>query len=124
MPALRKQRRDQIRFWWIAGGTFCGQAGSAQQQRLLLTGALAIKRDRSKQKLRDVREKVLAAQLRELETDWLLCRKNAQTVPPRVDHSLSPSGAELIPNLEPMWVWAGQHLGVLPSLPPREVLRA
>ena len=75
-------------------------------------------------RLRGVSDKVLAAQLRELEKDGLVLRTDAETIPPRVDYSLSLSGEELIPILEHMCAWAGLHLGVLPNLPPREVLRA
>lgn len=71
-----------------------------------------------------IMEKVLTAQLRELETDGLVSRFDAQTVPPRVDYSLSPAGEGLVPILESMCSWAGQHLGISPSLPPRKVLIA
>jgi DNA-binding HxlR family transcriptional regulator len=59
-----------------------------------------------------VSEKVLTAQLRELERDGLILRTSAQTVPPRVDYRLSPAGNELIPIMEQMCDWAGIHLGV------------
>jgi DNA-binding HxlR family transcriptional regulator len=74
--------------------------------------------------LTGVSEKVLTAQLRELESDGLLLRKIAQTVPPRVEYRLSPAGEELIPIMESMCGWAGVHLGLRPTLPPREVMMA
>ena len=66
-----------------------------------------------------VSEKVLTAQLRELERDGLVKRISAETVPPRVDYMLSEAGRELIPIMENMCDWAGVHLGVLPNMPQR-----
>jgi DNA-binding HxlR family transcriptional regulator len=63
-----------------------------------------------------VSEKVLAAQLRELERDGLVVRISAETVPPRVDYRLSAAGDALIPIMQTMCDWAGEHLGVTPNL--------
>lgn len=62
-------------------------------------------------------EKVLAAQLRELERDGVIKRLPAGTVPPRVDYTLTPAGDELIPVMEAMCGWGTKHLGVAPTLP-------
>jgi DNA-binding HxlR family transcriptional regulator len=70
--------------------------------------------------LHGVSEKVLTAQLRELESDGLVLRRSSHTVPPRVDYRLSTAGEELIPIMERMCEWAGVHLGVTPTLRPRE----
>jgi|HubBroStandDraft_4_1064222.scaffolds.fasta_scaffold779759_1 DNA-binding HxlR family transcriptional regulator len=64
-----------------------------------------------------VSEKVLTAQLKELEHDGVIRRLAADTVPPRVDYELSQSGRELIPVMEAMCAWGTKHLGVPPSLP-------
>jgi DNA-binding HxlR family transcriptional regulator len=64
-----------------------------------------------------VSEKVLTAQLRELEHDGIISRRVTETVPPRVDYFLSDAGAELIPVMEGMCAWGTKHLGVPPSLP-------
>jgi DNA-binding HxlR family transcriptional regulator len=66
-----------------------------------------------------VSEKVLTAQLRELERDGVLRRLSAETTPPRVDYMLSDAGNELIPVMEAMCGWGTKHLGVPPSLPRR-----
>ena len=65
-----------------------------------------------------VSEKVLTAQLRELESDGLVVRTSAETVPPRVDYRLSAAGEALIPIMQTMCDWAGVHLGVQPNMPP------
>jgi len=64
-----------------------------------------------------VSEKVLTAQLRELERDGVLRRLVTETVPPRVDYMLSDAGSELIPVMEAMCGWGTKHLGVPPSIP-------
>ncbi len=71
-----------------------------------------------------ISEKVLTAQLRELEADGLVLRDSAHTVPPRVDYRLSPAGDQLVPLMQDMCDWATVHLGVKPTLPPRELLLA
>ncbi|HXA03441.1 MAG TPA: helix-turn-helix domain-containing protein [Bryobacteraceae bacterium] len=64
-----------------------------------------------------VSEKVLTAQLRELERDAVVRRLAAKTIPPRVDYMLSDAGKELIPVMEAMCSWGTKHLGVAPNLP-------
>ncbi len=64
-----------------------------------------------------VSEKVLAAQLRQLESDGVIKRLSAGTVPPRVDYRLSRAGEDLVPVMEAMCSWGTKHLGVAPSLP-------
>lgn len=70
--------------------------------------------------LAGVSEKVLTAQLRELENDGMVLRTSSDATPPRVDYRLSPAGEELIPIMEMMCAWAQSHLGVEPTLPPRK----
>ena len=64
-----------------------------------------------------VSEKVLTAQLRELERDGVIRRLVTETVPPRVDYMLSDAGSELIPVMEAMCGWGTKHLGGPPSIP-------
>ena len=64
-----------------------------------------------------ISEKVLTAQLRELQRDGVIHRLSAETVPPRVDYQLSEAGKELIPVMEAMCSWGTKHLGVVPTLP-------
>ncbi len=64
-----------------------------------------------------VSEKVLTAQLRELENDRVVTRFVTESVPPRVDYMLSDAGKELIPVMESMCSWGTKHLGVAPNLP-------
>ncbi|MFB6820920.1 winged helix-turn-helix transcriptional regulator [Streptomyces virginiae] len=57
-----------------------------------------------------ISEKVLAAQLRELETDGIVHREVYEEVPPRVEYSLTPLGQDLNAALEPLGAWGGKHL--------------
>ncbi|MFJ9344204.1 winged helix-turn-helix transcriptional regulator [Streptomyces sp. NPDC101733] len=57
-----------------------------------------------------VSEKVLTAQLRELERDGLVHREVYGEVPPRVEYSLTPLGQELNAALEPLGAWGSGQL--------------
>ncbi|MEV6728573.1 MULTISPECIES: helix-turn-helix domain-containing protein [unclassified Streptomyces] len=56
-----------------------------------------------------ISEKVLAAQLRELETDGIVHREVYDEVPPRVEYSLTPPGQELNTALEALGAWGTKH---------------
>jgi DNA-binding HxlR family transcriptional regulator len=67
--------------------------------------------------LRGVSEKVLTAQLRELEKDGVINRTAVLSSPPKVTYSLSPSGQTLIPLLEGLCDWGSKQFGIKPNLP-------
>jgi DNA-binding HxlR family transcriptional regulator len=52
-----------------------------------------------------VSQKVLTAQLRELEGDGVVQRTVHAAVPPRVEYSLTPLGRELMPLLDQLHHW-------------------
>ena len=54
-----------------------------------------------------VSQKVLTAQLRDMEASGLISRKVYPQVPPRVEYSLTDLGKSLKPILEAMQDWAG-----------------
>ncbi len=64
-----------------------------------------------------VSEKVLAAQLRELEKDGVIDRAATLSSPPKVTYSLSRSGQTLIPLLEGLCEWGSKQFGIKPNLP-------
>ncbi|MFE5501271.1 winged helix-turn-helix transcriptional regulator [Amycolatopsis japonica] len=56
-------------------------------------------------------EKMLIQQLRALESDGIVRRKDYSQVPPRVEYSLTPAGAALEPALNALHDWAAsKHL--------------
>ena len=52
--------------------------------------------------VRDVSDKMLIQQLKELEADGLVTRTDHREIPPRVDYSLSPLGHSLAQALVPL----------------------
>ena len=60
--------------------------------------------------VRDVSDKVLIQQLRELEADGLVKRTDYKEVPPRVDYSLTPLGHSLAQALVPLCSWGTEHM--------------
>ena len=62
-------------------------------------------------------EKVLAAQLRELQHDTVIERIVTPTVPPRVDYKLTDRGNDLVTVMVAMCDWSLKHLGMTPKWP-------
>ena len=58
-----------------------------------------------KKSIGHVTQKVLTAQLRQMEASGLLTRKVYAEVPPRVEYSLTDLGRSLKPILDAMWDW-------------------
>jgi DNA-binding HxlR family transcriptional regulator len=64
-----------------------------------------------------VSQKVLTAQLRELELDGVVKKVEAHTASPRVDYWLTDAGKELLTVMEAMCAWSTKNLGMVPTLP-------
>ena len=58
-----------------------------------------------KRSIGNVSQKVLTAQLRDMESNGLINRKVYPEVPPRVEYSLTELGQSLKPILDAMWNW-------------------
>lgn len=58
-----------------------------------------------KKSIGSVTQKVLTAQLREMEANGLVIRTVYAEVPPRVEYTLTALGYSLKPVLEAMWSW-------------------
>jgi DNA-binding HxlR family transcriptional regulator len=63
-----------------------------------------------KRAVRDVSDKVLIQQLKELEADGVLLRHDHKQVPPRVDYTLTPLGHSLARALEPLCAWGTENM--------------
>lgn len=60
--------------------------------------------------VRDVSDKVLIQQLKELEADGLIKRTDYKEVPPRVDYSLTGLGVSLAQALVPLCTWGTENM--------------
>ena len=58
-----------------------------------------------KKSIGSVSQKVLTAQLRDMEAKGLVSRKVYAEVPPRVEYSMTDLGKSLKPILNAMWAW-------------------
>jgi DNA-binding HxlR family transcriptional regulator len=56
-----------------------------------------------------ISEKMLIQQLRELEADGIVVRKDFQEIPPRVEYSLTEFGVSLGRALRPLCEWGREH---------------
>ena len=62
-----------------------------------------------KKSIGTVSQKVLTAQLRDMEEKGLLSRKVYAEVPPRVEYTLTGTGYSLKPVLDAMWAWGADY---------------
>lgn len=62
-----------------------------------------------KRSIGSVSQKVLTAQLRDMEESGLVSRKVYAEVPPRVEYSLTELGQSLKPILDAMWSWGEDY---------------
>ena len=63
-----------------------------------------------KRSLETVTHKMLSTQLKELEADQLIVRKEYSQVPPKVEYSLSEKGLTLMPVLQCLCEWGHAHI--------------
>jgi len=61
-------------------------------------------------------EKVLTAQLRQLERDGVVSRTVTADIPPKVSYSLSPAGLELVRLMHGLCEWGSEHFGIEPTM--------
>jgi DNA-binding HxlR family transcriptional regulator len=69
-----------------------------------------------KRAVRDVSDKVLIQQLKELEADGVLRRNDYKEVPPRVDYALTQLGESLAQALEPLCTWGTENMAEMQKI--------
>lgn len=57
-----------------------------------------------------ISQRTLTNQLRELESDGLICRRVYAQVPPKVEYYLTDKGRSLAPLLEMMCAWGAENM--------------
>jgi DNA-binding HxlR family transcriptional regulator len=70
-----------------------------------------------RRKLRNVSEKVLTQQLRQLEADRVVQRHISNSVPPAVTYSLNAEGWQLVAIMETLCDWGSAHFDIKRSFP-------
>ncbi len=58
-----------------------------------------------------ITDKTLSANLKELEADGLVARREYPQVPPKVEYSLTPLGESLMVVLDQLCTWGEEHMG-------------
>lgn len=62
-----------------------------------------------KKNVPSITHKMLSHQLKELETEQLIYRKEYRQIPPKVEYSLTEKGQTLIPVLQAMAAWGTKY---------------
>jgi len=57
-----------------------------------------------------ITHKMLSMQLKELESDGIILRKEYPQIPPKVEYSLTQKGATLLPILGMMYDWGKENM--------------
>lgn len=63
-----------------------------------------------KKLINGITHKMLSQQLKELEREGLIHRKEYPQIPPKVEYSLSDKGLTLLPLLEMMYNWGKENM--------------
>jgi DNA-binding HxlR family transcriptional regulator len=67
-------------------------------------------------RLAKISEKVLTAQLRQLEHDGVISRMVTAGAPPKVSYSLTAAGVELVKLMHGLCEWGSEHFGIQPTM--------
>lgn len=59
--------------------------------------------------IKKISDKTLSANLKELEADRLIVRKEYAQIPPKVEYSLSPRGRSLMKVLDQLCIWGEKN---------------
>jgi DNA-binding HxlR family transcriptional regulator len=65
-----------------------------------------------KRSITGITHKMLSSQLKELENEGIILRKEYHQIPPKVEYSLTQKGATLLPILGAMYEWGKQNRDV------------
>lgn len=62
-----------------------------------------------KRYLKNITDKTLSSNLKELEADRLIVRREYPQIPPKVEYSLSPRGESLMKVLDQLCIWGTEN---------------
>lgn len=63
-----------------------------------------------KRKVKGITNMMLTKSLKELEEHKLIIRTQYETIPPKVEYSLTKRGRALLPTLNELYIWGGEQL--------------
>lgn len=75
----------------------------------LLAEKQPVRFNEMKRKLEPITYKMLSSQLKELEADGMVRRKEYPQIPPKVEYSLTPKAETLLPVLEQLCEWGEKN---------------
>lgn len=75
-----------------------------------ISGHQPIRYNELQRKIGKITYKTLSVQLKELEADGLILRREYPQIPPKVEYSLSAKGDSLMPVLDAMCHWGGDNM--------------
>jgi DNA-binding HxlR family transcriptional regulator len=70
-----------------------------------------------------ISEKMLIQELKEMELDGIVNRKDFHEVPPRVEYAMTSFGRALAEALRPLCEWGNKHMKRISTLPTQAVRR-
>lgn len=73
----------------------------------VLSANEALRYSEIRNEMHNITDAVLAATLKELIADQLICRKSYDEIPPRVEYSLTEKGRSVVPILQSICQWSG-----------------
>ncbi|TSB45907.1 winged helix-turn-helix transcriptional regulator [Alkalicoccobacillus porphyridii] len=75
----------------------------------LLSEKQPVRFNEMKRQIGPITFKILSSQLKELEADGMITRKEYPQVPPKVEYSLTPKAEDLLPVLEQLCEWGDRN---------------
>jgi DNA-binding HxlR family transcriptional regulator len=67
-------------------------------------------------RLAKISEKVLTAQLRQLQHDGVISRRVTAGAPPKVTYRLTAAGMQLVKLMQDLCDWGSEHFGIRPTM--------
>ena len=75
----------------------------------VLAGLGTLRYSAIRKEMTDITDAVLSGNLRELEADGIIIRKQYPEIPPRVEYMLSEKGQSIVPILQSICRWSGAY---------------
>ncbi|MGI6153533.1 MAG: winged helix-turn-helix transcriptional regulator [Christensenellaceae bacterium] len=86
----------------------------------VLSSAAVMRYSQVRQELGNITDAVLASMLKDLVSDGMICRKQYEQIPPRVEYCLTEKGKSVLPILQSICHWSQRQTSdeIAKKLPP------